>query len=266
MSVIDLESVVVSGVPSMSELMANFKLSPIQNVEPKSIAALQPSPILTSCQGTTFFSNLVWEGNMAVYNDITFIRNGSGQFDVAHFLSQCIIDGDNDRKSTRTIADFVNTDPGRALRKRGCFINTTFIDYKWLDAILTYGMKDAVAKTDYLEGLEWRRVEGYLYLVKFIEHDGRITYKVGRTGDLDNRAKGYRNEAKKRGASYKELITLKVVNMYVSERVLINHFETHGTIRLQSIGREYYAMYSDLGVSETAHDIRARELFEQATQ
>ena len=78
MSVIDLESVVVSGVPSMSELMANFKLSPIQNVEPKPITALQPSPILTSCQGTTFFTNLIWEGNMAMYNGITFIRNGSG--------------------------------------------------------------------------------------------------------------------------------------------------------------------------------------------
>jgi len=79
MSVIDLESVVVSGVPSMSDLMANLKLSPVQNVEPKPTTALQPSPILTEFQGAThFFSNLIWEGNMAMYNGITFIRNGSG--------------------------------------------------------------------------------------------------------------------------------------------------------------------------------------------
>jgi len=47
MSVIDLKSVVVTGVPSMSDLMANLKLSPVQNVEPKPTTALQPSPILT---------------------------------------------------------------------------------------------------------------------------------------------------------------------------------------------------------------------------
>jgi len=94
-----------------------------------------------------------------------------------------------------------------------------------------YGMKDAVAKTDYLEGHEWRRVEGYLYLVKFIEHDGRITYKVGRTGDLDNRAKGYRNEAKKRGASYKDLshlrlLTCMFLNVYSS--IISKHMELFG--------------------------------------
>jgi len=117
----------------------------------------------------------------------------------------------------------------------------------------------------YLEGREWRRVEGYLYLVKFIEADGRIVYKVGRIGDLDNRAKGYRNEAKKRGSAFYELVTLKVDNMYVSERVLINHFETHGAVHLPSKGKEYFTMYT-ADVSELAHDVRARELFQQVTQ
>jgi len=257
MSVIDLESVVVSGVPNVSELMTNLKFTLDSKI------SVKPSLVLPFYQGALhFFSYLTWESDRAMYNDITFIRNDKGQFDAAHLLSQCNIDGE---KSTKSIADYLTTSPGKELRKRGCFVGTTFIDYKWLEAMLTYGMKDAVAMTDYLEGREWRRVEGYVYLVKFIESDSHIIYKVGRTGDLDQRAKRYRNEAKKRGAAFYELITLKVANMYVSERVLINHFITHGATPLPSKGKEYFVMYPDI-LNDKAHDVRARELFEQATQ
>jgi len=259
MFVTDFKPIVVTDAQTLSELMANLKFT----LEPKISVDVKPSLVLPFYQGALhFFSYLTWEGDRAMYNDITFIRNDKGQFDAAHLLSQCNIDGE---KSTKSIADYLTTSPGKELRKRGCFVGTTFVDYKWLEAMLTYGMKDAVAMTDYLEGREWRRVEGYLYLVKFIEADGRIVYKVGRTGDLDNRAKGYRNEAKKRGAAFYELVTLKVDNMYVSERVLINHFETHGAVHLPSKGKEYFTMYT-ADVSELAHDVRARELFQQATQ
>jgi len=66
-------------------------------------------------------------------------------------------------------------------------------------------------------------------------------------------------------AAFYELVTFIVDNMYVSERVLINHFETHGAVHLPSKGKEYFTMYI-VDVSELAHDVRARELFQQATQ
>ena len=264
MSILNFKPITLADAKSLSELMPKMQIS--TPLPPKPATELQPTLILPFYQGSLhFFNHLNWENDVALYNDITFVRNDKGQFNAAHLLSQCTIDGDSDKKSIKTISDFITTSPGRELRRRGCFINTTFIDYKWLESLLTYGMKDAVAMTDYLEGREWRRVEGYVYLVKFIESDSHIIYKVGRAGDFKIRAKGYKNEAKKRGASFVELITLQVPNMYISERILINHFIAHGATPLPSKGKEYFVMYPDI-LNNKAHDTRALELFQQATQ
>ena len=119
MSVIDLESVVVSGVPNVSELMTNLKFTLDSKI------SVKPSLVLPFYQGALhFFSYLTWESDRAMYNDITFIRNDKGQFDAAHLLSQCNIDGD---KSTKSIADYLTTSPGKELRKRGCFVGTTSV-------------------------------------------------------------------------------------------------------------------------------------------
>jgi len=53
--------------------------------------------------------------------------------------------------------------------------------------------------------------------------------------------------------------------MYISERILINHFIEHGATPLPSKGKEYFFMYLDI-LNNKAHDTRALELFQQATQ
>ena len=264
MSVQDFKPIVVSDAQSMSELMANFKLTLVQNVEPKLIATLHPTPILAKYQGADhFFTHLNWVNDMAMYNEITFIRNDKGQFDVTHFLLQCTNDGDT--KSSKSIASFIASKPGKELKRRGYFNGTRFIDYEWFETILVYGMKDAVAMTDYLKGREWRRVGGFLYLIKFVESTGNFVYKVGRSYETKERFKLYVNEAMKREAVMYHLETVAVDNMYVAERVLINHFESHGAIRVPTLGTEYFVMYT-VNVSEKAHDVRAIELFREATQ
>ena len=253
--------------PNLSQLLTKPALT-MEDVF-KQMATMVPSlpkssPILPNYQGPIhFFANLVWENDIATYNDITFTQK-DGCFDVAHFLQQCNKDT-TDKKSIKTISNYLSTDPGKELKRRGFFISTTYLPFKYLDAILTYGFGDAIAIVDYLEGREWRRTHGFLYLIKFIEFDGRFVYKVGRTVDINNRFKVFKNEAKKRGAVIQPLADIYVVNMYIAERALLNYFEVHGAIA-NTIGSEYFMMFNEPNISEKAHDMRANELFQAATQ
>ena len=195
--------------------------------------------------GKLFFGQLVYDGNQAKFNELTFKVNAAKtHFDATSLIRDCSILLDvRDKKGYpgKSWATFMRGKAGQ-IPTESHYVDTNskpktrWVSFSELLPVLTYAMGDGNVVNRFLRGQPWINKAGFVYLVRCVVN-GEVILKYGHTWNTDQRMIAYEHECD----SAKLVCSCPVDNQTECETAIGEYIYSHGGIR-HSRGCEWFTM------------------------
>jgi len=196
--------------------------------------------------GQMFFGQLTFNGNLAVYNGLTFERNEKGtHFDATSIMEQCRVIQELTR-DTKKWAHFMRGKVGRIPEKS--YYETKngrrlvkWVEYERLLPILTYSLGDGNTVNEYLSDKDWIDTSGFVYLVRTVIN-GEVIMKYGHSWNVDQRMISYKHMCDE----YELIAWCPVEKMIKTEEKIGEYLHTHGAVQHER-GNEWFTFGKVVG-------------------